>query len=297
MSNEKLKWICALLALAPIAALAGQSVDKSWDIDANASVSIENIAGEIVIQAWNRNEAQLTGELGDSVEELEVDASKSRLQISVKHRSERYSSSRHTDETRLKLMVPRGAGIDAVGVSADIGISGMDNEKLSANSVSGNVKVDAKSKWVSIESVSGDVAFEGETRRISAESVSGDVDLSGISGEISATTVSGDMELAAGQIESAKLETVSGDIDMSGEVANNGRLTAESMSGDVTIILPAGQDGVFKAQSFSGRIGTDFGEVKDAGHGPGSYLKYVAGKGGAEIRVESFSGSINLEKD
>lgn len=295
MNTQRLKWTIALLALAPISAIAGQSVDKSWNIDADASVSIDNVAGEIVIQAWDRSEAQLTGVLGDSVEELEIDASKSRLQISVRNRNERNGRNRYTDETRLKLMVPIGAGINAEGVSADIGISGMDNEKLSATSVSGNVEVEAKSAWVSIESVSGDVVFGGNTERISAESVSGDVDLSGISGEISATTVSGDMELEAGLVESGKLETVSGDIDMSGEVASNGRLTAESMSGDVTIILPAGQDGVFKAQSFSGRISTDFGEVEDSGHGPGSYLKYVAGNSGAEIRVESFSGSINLE--
>ncbi len=295
MNTQRLKWICALLALAPISALAGQSVDKSWDINADASVSIENIAGEIVIQAWSRNEVQLTGELGDSVEELEIDASESRLQIRVKNRNERNSRNRYTDETKLKLMVPGGVNIDAVGVSADISVAGMVNEKLSATSVSGNVEVDAESKWVSIESVSGDVAFEGTTGRISAESVSGDIDLSGISGEISATTVSGDMELEAGLIESAKLETVSGDITMTGEVS--GRLSAESMSGDVTVLLPSNQDGLFKAQSFSGRIRTDFGTVEEADRGPGSYLKYRSGQGRAEIRIESFSGGISLEKN
>ena len=30
--------------------------------------------------------------------------------------------------------------------------------------------------------------------------------------------------------------------------------------------------------------------------GPGSYLKHVAGKGGTEIRVESFSGRIDLQQ-
>jgi DUF4097 and DUF4098 domain-containing protein YvlB len=297
MNTQRLKWTIALLALAPVTAWAGQSVDKSWDIDADASVAIDNVAGEIVIQAWNENQAQLTGMLGDSVEELEIDASKSRLQISVRNRNERSGRNRYTDDTMLKLMVPKGASIDAVGVSADISVLGMDNEKLSATSVSGDVEVEAESKWVSIESVSGDVNFAGRTGRISAESVSGDVDLSGISGEISATTVSGDMELEAGLVESAKLETVSGDITMSGEVSGTGRLSAESMSGDVTVLLPAGQSGLFKAQSFSGRISTDFGTVEEADRGPGSYLKYRAGEGAAEIRIESFSGSITLERN
>lgn len=187
--------------------------------------------------------------------------------------------------------------IDAEAVSADITVSAMDNEKLTASSVSGDVKVEATSQWVSIESVSGDVKFCGHTGRISAESVSGDINLSGISGVIAASTVSGDMELHAGGVESAKLETVSGDITAAAEISANGRLSAESMSGDVVINLPSSQTGLFKAQSFSGRIYTDFGSVENAKHGPGSRLKYTTGSGGAEVRVESFSGNIKLKHD
>ena len=285
-----LKITAALLMLACVPALAGQSVDESWDIDANASISIENIAGTIEIKGWNRNEARLTGELGNSVEELEISASNSSLKINVAN-----WHTRNIDNTYLKLMVPEGASVDATAVSADIGVSGLINERLTASSVSGDVEVDVTSKRVSIESVSGDVEFSGQTERISAESVSGDIDLSDISGEIAATTVSGDMELQAGLIESAKLETVSGDITVVGAIVDNGKLTAESMSGDVIINLPADQSGLFKAESFSGRISTAFGSVKHAKHGPGSHLKYVAGNGGAEVRVESFSGNIKLK--
>ena len=287
-----LKIAASLLMFACVSALAGQTVDESWDIDADASISIENIAGKIIIEGWNRKEARLTGELGNSVEELEISASSSSLKINVANRH-----TRNIDSTELKLMVPEGASIDATAVSADIDVSGLNNDRLGASSVSGDVTVDVSSQRVSIESVSGDVEFSGHTERISAESVSGDIDLSGISGEIAATTVSGDMELLAGLIESGRLETVSGDMTVTGELSDNGRLTAESMSGDVTIILPADQSGLFKAESFSGRISTDFGSVDHAKHGPGSHLKYVAGSGGAEVRVESFSGNIKLKSN
>lgn len=292
MNLGRLKLISCLLALAPLVAFAGQSVNERWDLDAKAMISIENIAGEIVIQGWDKNEAHLTGELGDSVDELDIEASRSSLQITVMNRNER-----NIDSTELKLMVPMRANVDASAVSADISVSGLDNDKLTATSVSGDVEADVASQRVSIESVSGDVEFDGYTKRISAESVSGDINLSGISGEITATTVSGDMELQADSIDGAKLETVSGDITASGELSGNARLSAESMSGDVIIVLPSGQDGVFKAQSFSGRIYTDFGSVKHAKHGPGSHLKHKAGNGGAEVRVESFSGNIKLKHD
>ena len=287
-----MKVAAALFMLASASTLAGQSVDETWDIDANATISIENTAGEIAIEGWNRNEARLTGELGDSVDELEIDASDSSLRISVVNRN-----SRNIDSTDLKLMVPKGASVDASTVSADIDVSGLDNKKLTVSSVSGDVVVNATSQRVSIESVSGDVEFRGYSERISAESVSGDIELSGLSGEISVTAVSGDMELQAGLIESGKLETVSGDITVTGELSDNSKLTAGSMSGDVVIILPADQSGLFKAESFSGRISTDFGAVDHARHGPGSHLKYVAGNSGAEIRVESFSGNIKIKHD
>jgi DUF4097 and DUF4098 domain-containing protein YvlB len=286
------KIAAVLMVFASASTIAGQSVDESWAIDADATISIENTAGKIEIEGWNRNEAQLTGELGDSVDELEINASNSSLRVNVINRN-----SRNIDSTDLKLMVPKGASVDASAVSADIDVSGLDNKKLTVSSVSGDVVVNATSQRVTIESVSGDVRFQGHSERISAESVSGDIDLSGLSGEISVTAVSGDMELQAGLVESGKLETVSGDITVTAELSDNSKLTAGSMSGDVVIILPADQSGLFKAESFSGRISTDFGSVDQARHGPGSHLKYVAGNSGAEIRVESFSGNIKIKHD
>jgi len=292
MKVGNLKISAVIMMLVTVSAFAGQSVDKSWDIDANATISIENVAGNIEVRGWDRAEAQLTGELGDSVDELEINATSSSLQISVVNRNQR-----NVDSTELKLMVPKGATIDASAVSADIDISGLDNEKLTANSVSGDVGVRAASRRVTVETVSGDLEFSGDTSRISAETVSGDMNLSGIAGEIEATTVSGDMELKAGLVDSVKLETVSGDVTTVAEVSGNGKLSAESMSGDVTIVLPASQEGLFRAQSFSGRISTDFGSVEQAKHGPGSHLKHLAGSNGAEVRVESFSGNIRLKHE
>lgn len=290
MNMRYLNTTALLMSLACATAFAGQSVDETWDVNADAMISVENIAGKIIIVGWNKSQVHLTGELGNSVDELEVSASSSGLKINVDNKN-----MRNIDETILRLRVPEGAGIDASGVSADIDVRKLDNATLTASTVSGDVEVDINSLRVSVESVSGDVTFTGKTARISAESVSGDIELSGISGEVSATTVSGDMELQAGMIDSGKLETVSGDLILFGELSDNARLTAESMSGDVEINLPSDQSGRFKAESFSGRIGSDFGSAESAKFGPGSHLKYVAGNGGAEIRVESFSGNIKIK--
>ena len=49
-----------------------------------------------------------------------------------------------------------------------------------------------------------------------------------------------------------------------------------------------------EASSFSGRIRSDIGTVETAEHGPGRSLQARAGAGDASVRVETFSGSIDL---
>ena len=67
MSAGNLKFFVALLASLPLTLLADESVDERWDINGDANISIENLAGEIIIQAWDKNEARLTGELSPSL--------------------------------------------------------------------------------------------------------------------------------------------------------------------------------------------------------------------------------------
>lgn len=290
MIERSLNRALVLCVCLPWAAMAAESVDKTWDVAADVRIVVENTAGEIIVEGWDRNEVHLMAELGKSVEKLDIDESSGRLEIRVENRNER-----NTDSSDLLLKVPTAAVLEISGVSADIEISGLDSAKMEANSVSGNVHVRANSERATLESVSGDVIFIGKSSRISAESVSGDIELDGVSGFVDANTVSGDIVMLAGQLEGGKFETVSGDIVMTAELSDNGRLGAQSMSGDVTANLPANLSGRFKAQSFSGRISTDFGTVSKASHGPGSHLKFVAGEGGAEIKLESFSGNIRLK--
>jgi DUF4097 and DUF4098 domain-containing protein YvlB len=78
------------------------------------------------------------------------------------------------------------------------------------------------------------------------------------------------------------------------DLADRGRLNVESMSGDVKLRLPTGQQAEYTAQSFSGDIESDFGEVSGNSHEPGHSLSFHSGDNGATIQIESFSGDINI---
>lgn len=276
---------CALIA-APAWA---EPVDITRTVAADATVEVSNVAGEITISGWDRNEVRLTGSLGDD-QEIKIRESSSGISFEVRN----IDSQDDYEEANLEFRVPAGASIVAEGVSADIVISAINGAGIVAESVSGDVEVSAEVGRIELSTVSGDIEFTGRAGRGAFESVSGDIEASGVSGEVSVSTVSGDATLKAGLLERAQFETVSGNLELTLSLADGGRLTAEAMSGDVVLKVPAEQQGEFNVQTFTGDIRSDFGDVEDESFGPGSRLKHVVGGNGAQFRIENFSGDVRI---
>ena len=285
----------ALLAFAlalPLAASAGEEIDETLAMAADGLVAVENLAGTVEFDAWDRDEVQIRGETGSSVEELEINSTASGVEIRVINRK----GERRVDGTELFLRVPEAASIEAETVSADISVTGSRGENIILRTVSGDLEVDASPQRLELKSVSGDVEFEGSVPRTGIETVSGEIEVVGAYGEISANTVSGDVSLEAGEISRGRFEVVSGDLVLSLSVADDGRLSCDSMSGDVRISLPGDQKGNFVAQTMSGSIHSDFGKSSRVSRGPGVMLEHQEGQSGAKIRAESFSGDISIRK-
>jgi DUF4097 and DUF4098 domain-containing protein YvlB len=272
-------------------AMAKTVVDESRPMAADGLVSVENLAGSVEFTTWERAEVKIEGELGDDVKELEIIESSTGIRISVKNDSSR----RNVDESHLRLQIPQSASVEAESVSADLTLKGSQGVSIDFNSVSGDLNVEAKPGRLELESVSGDVEFHGQTSRASIETVSGEIEVLGVDSEVRISTVSGDAKLSGSNITSGRLETVSGDLRLELELADGGRLNAESMSGDVYLKLPASQQADFSAMTFSGDIRTDFGAVSEKSRGPGSSLTYREGSNGASIDIESFSGDIHIQ--
>jgi len=283
----------ALAMSTPAWVLAGEDIDRTLALPANGLVRIENMAGTVELETWERDEVQVRGEPGDSVEDIEIVSGSNEVQVRVRNRE----GQRRMDGTDLHLRIPVGASIEVETVSADVSLSGSRGERIVLRTVSGDLEVEAAPGQVELHAVSGDVEFEGEVRRSAFETVSGEIVIVGAAGEIRASTVSGDVSLDAGELTQGRFEAVSGDLGLSLSLADGGRLTCDSMSGDIRLRLPASQQAEFTAQSFSGSLQTDFGESARASSGPGVMLEHRAGDNGARIRLESFSGDISIRSD
>lgn len=290
--NLKPKIMLALFASLLSTAALAEPLDLRRGVAPDATVTVVNIAGEIEISTWDRNEVHLTGHTGDN-SELEISENDQGIRFEVRKRKD----PGRMGASVLTLVVPATGNIIAESVSADITVAGSRGDRITAESVSGDLRVEGQAERADLASVSGDIEFRGSATRNAIETVSGDIDVAGVSGEVALSTVSGGAVLDATSLSHGKFETVSGTLDLTLQVQDGGRLTVEAMSGDVDLSLPATQTGEFRAQSFSGNIRTGFGTVEQGGRGPGSHLNHVAGNSGTMIRVESFSGDIDISRN
>lgn len=282
--------LAALLA-APAAAFA-DTLEQTLEMSLDGRVTVENLAGRVEFETWDRAEVQVRGETGRSVEDVEITSDASGVRIRVINRK----SERRIDGTDLFLKIPEQASIEAETVSADVSVRGSRGERIDLRTVSGDLEISGEPGRIDLKSVSGDVEFVGQVARSALETVSGEITVVGASGEVRASTVSGDVSLEAGEVSQGRFEAVSGDLVLELALADGGRLTCDSMSGDVRLSLPNGQQAELSAQTFSGSIHSDFGRAARVSSGPGMGLEHREGDSGAKVRVETFSGDVTIRK-
>ncbi len=269
---------------------ANERVSETRSIAADGLLRVENTAGEVVVTAWDKNEVSIEAKLGDEAKELEISETSNGLMLVVINRSTNFGM----DGTVIRLKVPTGVSLEIAGVSADIEVEGVDGAHQQLESVSGDIDLISESPRVEAQTVSGDIKYNGTASRCHVESVSGDIAVSGAGGEVTISTVSGEVSLTDSSIERGRFEAVSGDLELEVSVAESGRLTADNMSGDIILSLAEDQPLEVSAQTFSGDISSDFGRAGGGSHGPGSVLEHASPDGGATIRLESFSGDIQI---
>lgn len=189
----------------------------------------------------------------------------------------------------------------------------------------GRVTARATSGWVKIRDVGGDVIAESFSDSVTATDVRGRVTANALSGNILVrgvgegarlTAISGNVEIddARGRIEinatsgsialtnadgrDVSVKSVSGGIRFTGRIYDDGRYEFVTFSGNVVLHLPPDSNFNLSANSQSGSVNTEFPLQLKQGtqFGGRAPVIGVAGKGGAELRTITHSGSIQIRK-
>ena len=187
--------IVLLVATLPLAVLAGTPIDKRTSADPAGTVEISNTAGSVVVTGWDRNEVEVTGELGKGTERLDFTRSDTVTRIKVVLPDRSYN----VDDTDLIVKVPAGSQVSINTVSADIGVQAVRGTQR-LQSVSGDLRTETSGEDLECRTVSGDVTIAGSGRKglVSITTVSGDASATRLAGEVNGSTVSGDFTLAVG---------------------------------------------------------------------------------------------------
>lgn len=278
--------LCLLCIILVAGAYGDQNVDESKTASAEGVVSIENIAGSIVVIGWNKKEVKVTGTLGKNIEDLifEVDGNETEIAVDYPEHG------RNTGDANLEIHVPEKSAVNIETVSADIDVSKVKG-KLELQSVSGSIEVTDEPAELEAQSVSGSVTVAVNTSEVSAEDVSGSIEITGSIKRIEAATVSGSIEIMTENTERIEVESVSGSIEYSGDLAKNGTYSFDSFSGTTELILPGDTDADIDFETFSGNVDNDFN-----GNGGGKSRSFTIGSGGAKVSVETFSGTLRIQK-
>lgn len=284
------------------AAHAATPINETRELAPNGRLEVHNVAGEIRVESWDQPRVQITGELGEGAEKLEIKGSATSLKVEVKiPRSSGFSwwGGGKSASSILLIKAPAGAQLQLNGVSADVSVRGHRGNQLRVETVSGEVVVDSGAADISLSSVSGDVelAATQPTQRVEITTVSGDLKAVDVAGELELETVSGDQTVRALTIKRLRSEGVSGDLDLTiRTLAADARVDAESVSGEISIGLPADAPLKIDAESFSGGIDTQFGKVHSEEYGPGQSLDFKAGAATARVELSTMSGGIKLTR-
>lgn len=274
---------------------AAEEINRSMDAAADGMVSIENVAGSVEVRGWSRNQVEVTGELGDNVEEFifERDGNEVFIKVKVPRRSSRGISS------DLVVNIPENSTLEVDTVSADIDVSDVRGEQ-ELESVSGDVTTAAFGADVELSTVSGDIEVQGDnvSARSELTTVSGDVDADSLAGEIGVEAVNGDISVINGAFNRARLESVNGSITFHNRLIGDGRLDIETINGAVDVDFGGDVSARFDIETFNGGIRNCFGPdpVRTSKYTPGRELKFSEGDAAGRVTIRTLNGSLRLCK-
>jgi DUF4097 and DUF4098 domain-containing protein YvlB len=280
---------CAIAAIA-----AAQPIDQRVPADPHGTVEINNTAGVIQCEGWDKPEVQISGELGGSSERLDVQQQGSTITIRVLAQSGMQLS---RSESELHVKIPAGNSLRISAVSADVDVAGINGDQR-LQSVSGDMRTEAAGADVTLKSISGNLHVRGKKGplRLALSTVSGNATVRDLGGELELDTVSGDVDIDMSSLTRARLKTISGDIAMTARLVPEARIDATSVSGDLRLRWPGAEATAIVMGSFSGDISSCFGgiPVQRPKYGPGSNWRYTPPNAKGDIHIKSMSGEITL---
>lgn len=255
-----------VLFVQPVEAQTSRTVTRQFEFGPDGHVELDTFSGEINVTGWDQNtvdvEARIEGEDAEFVDKtaLQFDERPGRLVIKADYDD--------VEDTQQFLGLFNIGNVERPDVHFTIRMPR--STRLTVDDFSSEISVMGLDADVSLDTFSSSVHLRDLDGTFDLETFSGSVDGENLRGRVRLETFSGDVRLTMSELTvDSQFETFSGDIEL-------------TLPADAAFEL-VGDDDTF------GELSSEFAlKIQDG--------RRIAGQGGVEIDVESFSGDLQLRK-
>ena len=281
---------------------------KTESLDRAGKVQIFNISGTIEVKSWGENQVKIDAvkvSQADSLDKakenaaqvtIEVTKTGNILRIETKYPDGKLRRNNNLNvSVNYVIQVPDRADVKVRNVSGSVDLASLGGP-VEVDVTSGTVKVASAAQGADLRTVSGTITATDVTGDADLKTVSGTIKAERIKGSVAAETTSGGIELAdITEARSIRAKVLSGYVRYDGTIVAGGRYSLEALSGTIEVRLPASAAFDLEAETFSGKIQTDF-PITVSGTVSPKEMRGTVGGGGATLRVKSFSGGVKIIK-
>jgi hypothetical protein len=262
------------LALLASAESARPTTDTTFAIRPGTRVVVENHAGQIRVDTWNRSEIRVVAQHKRRAHVV-FDPSPGRLEITAE------GSMGEPVWVDYQITVPAETPLELSGIDTDIEVEGARAE-IKAESVQGDVIVHGGEGPVTASSVEGAVEVVGPRGRVEASSVNRSARVVGARGDVQASAISGDVYL----------EDL---VFFVGSYKANGSYSFSTHDGDLMIGVPEKASVSGSVATFQGDFASAF-PVETNERRRGKQIHFTLGDGSARLEIEAFNGDVRLDR-
>lgn len=299
------------------ASIAREQVDQRITTSDSPFVEIEHMNGRAEIIGWDKEEVQVTGELGDNTEEFifEKDGNDIVIKVEMARDPGHWRNWKKSDGDDLTIYVPRASFVEYTSINANVKIGEL-QQSVNVEVVNGDVDVNKVTGRISLESVNGDIDFrdvEGDvaietvngditgehrsSKDLRLDSVNGDIRVRTNSPEVKVTSVNGNIDLSMDSVSDLNVETVNGRVEASLDLAARGSVRGSSVGGSMNFTFQRDVSARFDIQAHAGgRIINELSddEMQKAKYGPRRWLEFTHNGGDGRVDVSTVSGKVTL---
>ena len=280
-----------LLATTPLA--AQRKVNEQFAALPDGHVRIQLLAGSVRVTGWDRDSIAVRGVVVETGgERFQVHRDKTGVKLSVWD-----PVAEKVPPSQLELFVPARSHVAIKTATATIVVAGIAGG-VDVGSSTGAIEVTGSPREVIAESLSGGVTTDVRSRVARIRTASGFVTMRGAVTDASVVTVSGHVLIETGSIERGRFESVDGDLRYRGDISRLASLDFINHAGAIELVLPQAAGAEVSVNTFEGPIDNALGVTprRVVTKGKGTEETFTLAGGGAYITIRTFKGAVVLRR-